>query len=291
VDKETSNPERLVSQPEPANGQQRPCYFLSVEVENVRSFKESQTLRLSNSRGQPAKWTILIGDNGVGKTTLLQVLASFQSAKLGVHVSSEQTKTILVPRMFSDLPRSLTLFLRAGAESLRCKANIAFGQKLTEPERASQRLEFEVRIEANFKAPQRGVFSGAFPPDVNAFVCYGYGSGRRMSERALAESRHDDTCKTLFEEGEPLLNAEEWLLQADYAAIKTASPGARDKRDQIIDILRRVLPDVPELRIQPGNASLVPAAVEAKTPYGWVPLRSVDGRSRKPNVRCVSDEH
>ena len=50
-------------------------YFLSLELKNVRCFAESQVLSLVDSSGRPARWTLLVGDNGVGKTTLLQCLA------------------------------------------------------------------------------------------------------------------------------------------------------------------------------------------------------------------------
>ena len=52
-------------------------YFLSLELENVRCFTEKQMLDLSDGNGQPRKWTILLGENGSGKTTILQLLASF----------------------------------------------------------------------------------------------------------------------------------------------------------------------------------------------------------------------
>ena len=50
-------------------------YFLNLKLENVRCFAEPQVLNLVDSRGRPARWTLLVGDNGVGKTTLLQCLA------------------------------------------------------------------------------------------------------------------------------------------------------------------------------------------------------------------------
>jgi ABC-type molybdenum transport system ATPase subunit/photorepair protein PhrA len=46
-------------------------YFLSLSLENVRCFGEKQTLDLSDGEGRPKRWTILLGDNGTGKTTLL----------------------------------------------------------------------------------------------------------------------------------------------------------------------------------------------------------------------------
>ncbi|HEY9404378.1 MAG TPA: hypothetical protein VIQ24_17100, partial [Pyrinomonadaceae bacterium] len=44
-----------------------PAYFLSLTIENVRCFGPKQSLDLSNNRGCPAQWTIVLGNNGVGK--------------------------------------------------------------------------------------------------------------------------------------------------------------------------------------------------------------------------------
>ena len=50
-------------------------YFASLEVENVKSFGEKQILDLRDSKGVLSPWTLILGDNGVGKTTLLHCLA------------------------------------------------------------------------------------------------------------------------------------------------------------------------------------------------------------------------
>src|SRR5437899_2988761 len=51
-------------------------YFLSLTLSNIRCFgDEPQTLDLSDGKGRPARWTILLGENGTGKTTVLQSLA------------------------------------------------------------------------------------------------------------------------------------------------------------------------------------------------------------------------
>ena len=55
-----------------------PAYFLSLSLENVRCFGPEQTLDLTNEEGNPAQWTVLLGDNGTGKTTLLQAIAALE---------------------------------------------------------------------------------------------------------------------------------------------------------------------------------------------------------------------
>ena len=48
-------------------------------MERVLCFKDRQTLNLSDSNGNPAQWTVILGDNGVGKTTLLRCLAGMET--------------------------------------------------------------------------------------------------------------------------------------------------------------------------------------------------------------------
>ena len=57
------------------NSEMLPMYFSTLEVENVKSFEKKQILVLKNSDGSISPWTLILGDNGVGKTTLLHCLA------------------------------------------------------------------------------------------------------------------------------------------------------------------------------------------------------------------------
>ena len=59
-----------------SNNSEKPknAYFLSLELENVRCFGEKQRIDFSDDNNKPRQWTIILGDNGTGKTTLLQTL-------------------------------------------------------------------------------------------------------------------------------------------------------------------------------------------------------------------------
>ena len=63
-----------------------PAYFLSLTLENVRCFGPEQTPNLTDDDGTPAQWTVLLGDNGTGKTTLLQAGGRGLHAAVGTSV-------------------------------------------------------------------------------------------------------------------------------------------------------------------------------------------------------------
>ena len=49
-------------------------YLSFLELENVRCFQSKHRLDLRSAEKKLSQWTLLLGENGVGKTTLLQCL-------------------------------------------------------------------------------------------------------------------------------------------------------------------------------------------------------------------------
>src|SRR6266478_2063923 len=82
-------------------------YFLSLSLENVRCFGPKQTLDLSDGNGRPARWTILLGNNGTGKTSVLQALVAFEDVT--------SSPTYLSPRGFAWQPDDVEHSLFRGA--------------------------------------------------------------------------------------------------------------------------------------------------------------------------------
>jgi predicted ATP-binding protein involved in virulence len=97
-----------------------------------------------------------------------------------------------------------------------------------------------------------------------------------MGKASLSEQRTDDTTASLFSDDVDLINAEEWLLQADYAASKSPnSTRAGERRDQVIEILKALLPDVDDVRFRASEEAISAPTVEFHTPYGWVRLQDL----------------
>lgn len=121
------------------------------------------------------------------------------------------------------------------------------------------------------------VFSISKHKELENFICFGYGASRRMSETSLSEKAEDDPYASLFSDSVELLNAEEWLLQADYAASKPSSiqKRAAKRRDDIKDVLINLLPDVEDIRFAQLTEKQMKPGVEVKTPYGWVSIKDL----------------
>jgi hypothetical protein len=96
-----------------------PSYILSLSVANLRCFGPRQELDLSDGEGRPKQWTLILGNNGTGKTTLLQAIAAFAALEL-------QDQRLYLPRMMSQL----TSFPRSKELSCRVEFVVAFGRAL-----------------------------------------------------------------------------------------------------------------------------------------------------------------
>jgi predicted ATP-binding protein involved in virulence len=82
----------------------------------------------------------------------------------------------------------------------------------------------------------------------------------------------------LFSDQAELRNAEEWLLQLDYAATKQPEDTEQRQRfEQVKELLLKIMPEgeVDDIRCVAGSGTHPQPKVEFQTPYGWVPLRQL----------------
>jgi predicted ATP-binding protein involved in virulence len=265
-----------------------PAYFLSIELENFLCFKSRQTLELSNANGFPAQWTVILGDNGVGKTTLLRSLA-------GMELGSLKSEGIAVSNIARfDLPVAYNWKIDQGRRSfytaeIRVKFGCGFPLKSWSELVPSQSTEYPELKQASIrKFPAVESFNDSYPNRGYEYIwepqtllgpkCFGYGANRKIGQTTLSEGLSIDSCASLFSDDESLINAEEWLLQADYAVARS-NPNKTARLEQrlhlIQDALKKLLPDVSDIRITPVDDTNPRPVAEFLTPYGWVPLKGL----------------
>ena len=255
------------------NGSEKlpPAYFLSLELENVRCFGPKQTLDLSDGNGRPARWTVILGDNGVGKTTILQCLAMMYPPVLNRSKPAEiETVTPTVFHLaFNVLGTSNAQLFRSTEYQIALRSSIFYGHKL-DGFRKGRTTEILYKVLPN-KIETRLL------GNVYSLISYGYGATRRMGSASLTDKNSDDTTASLFDNDARLINAEEWLLQADYSASKqsTIQEQAKRRRDQIKELLINLLPDVEDIEFtQPDEKNPRPG-IRVKTPYGFVSMQDL----------------
>ena len=268
-----------------AKSQQQPAvYFSSLELENVRCFGERQVLELTDDKGQPVRWTLLLGDNGVGKTTLLQCLAWMRPVPAGLPPGTDEEREPqkIEPALTNEENHVFNSLLRAGANiTLDLRATLTIGQSLGETTRRARKIETGIRVQGKQGQLQsHELTTNNFPRNIKSLArfelpIFAYGAARHMGISNLDKSELSDPLASLFLNSGELYDAEEILLNLDYLAEKRKGRHHKKRLQQVKQLLATVLPDVSGIQIL-GPKVLghpdEPSGVRFDTPYGPVPL-------------------
>ena len=261
-------------------------YYSSLELENVRCFGERQTLELTDEKGRPAQWTLLLGNNGVGKTTLLQCLAWMRPVPAGAQ--NDYEPRAIEPALANEENRVFNSLLRSGDEvRLDLKATLRINQKLGQTKKGGPQkittgismLGREQQLESS--ELKSNEISHQFDNlTIHDFPIFAYGADRHMGASNLEKADLLDPLASLFSGSTELYDAEGILIRLDH---RSRLDGRAKKRDvkrlrQVKQLLATILPDISDekgIRILgpkgPGHPEKR-SGVKFKTPYGLVPL-------------------
>ena len=265
-----------------------PVYFSTLELENVRCFGEGQFLSLEDNEGNPVQWTLILGDNGVGKTTLLQCLAWMRPVRADVGPELVSLESALS----NEENSTLNSLIRIGSDvRARLEASFSVGRTIRSKDRQQDTEDVRTGIELRSKdgkLEQAGQsrstelksteFERIFPSDL---VIFAYGATRRSGTLKMEGGELSDSLVSIFRSSAELYDAEDFLLNLDYRAAKSLSDKDKCRLQQVKKVLAAVLPHVchedniqilgPEI---PGRPS-EPSGVRFTTPYGAVELSAL----------------
>ncbi len=235
-------------------------YFLSLSLENVRCFGDKQTLDLSDGNGKPARWTVILGDNGTGKTTLLQLLSGTQICVRNL-IPSNQGEVLSLYEIQPNLLRILN------NNKTQIEAIFYYGHTLTKNVACSNPITigFDIGVNYSFTSTTKLI---TVANKLNKLNLYAYGANRNINRGTLTKELSKNTLSSLLFDHTELINAEEWILQTDYTASKESAIQTQTKKllEQIIDVLINLLPEVTAITILTPTASYPKPAVGFKTP-------------------------
>jgi energy-coupling factor transporter ATP-binding protein EcfA2 len=258
-----------------------PAYFLSLSIENFRCFGPKQTLDLSDGNGHPAKWTVLLGENGVGKTTILQMIAMLAPIlEIDSNEPSEsyQPVNLYVPRfIFNGGSDYFPEELQFSGKKKVFRSSAAL--QLSSNDGSITGIDKEL-YNFGFNPIEDGRFLNFYHVEdwrfrLSPVPLMAYGALRKSSRSGLSDSMNDQPIANIFDDSFMLRNAEEWLLITDYASRigdVVQQQRASNRLRKVSDILINILPDVQGFRFSTNNDAHMTPRVEAQTPYGWVRL-------------------
>ena len=240
-----------------------PIYFSTLEIENVRCFGERQMLDLTTN-GQPAQWSLLIGENGAGKTTLLECLAWMRPVPEVNEVSAVpaglERPRGYVPFSSGRLNSALTIeenevletLPRVGSRAVKLNAKLSFGgvgflpgngPSQAKDIRLSVRLSFDEDAKLLELVPKRAQIKRLGDPFHDPPLIVSYGANRYLGERnSLGGDEPDPRDHNRLSGSTELYDVEEILMSLDYAAaVKPEAPENLSLK-RVKEAITRILP-------------------------------------------------
>ena len=282
-------------------------YFSSLQVENVRCFGNRQRLSLSAADGQPARWTLILGDNGVGKTTLLQCLAWMrllpQGDSEGLKTTAEDDKTDLPFLVKGKLNSALNYeenqilngLLRVGsARHLVLSGEFSSGGSLSSTNENSKTTAMPpktvgVRAKLDFDAKRHLLkFSERGPSIEKHFggefhepLVVAYGANRQRGAKNLSNVDLDDPIASRLSGLTELYDVEQILSDLYFASKENVSKSLESKHlKRLKGALSTILPGnckPDDIQIHPPDVLEIgrPSGVYLNSFSGLVPVSAL----------------
>jgi predicted ATPase len=298
------------------NTDQPAVYFNKLYMKNVRCFKGNHEIDLGNGNGEPSQWTVILGNNNVGKTTILRAIASLELKVKNVTITKDNGLMNWVEYKGSEL-LPITKYLsfntgfiianeliitdkekRNGIKINDIDISDNFNQEIYKNYITSADIDWIKNINissllAKVENSEKGDITTNNVPNypesliyISGIKLFGYGTSRMM-----LETQHDsgDNTQGLFDNRTLLLNVEEWLNELNFAA-NNFNQFAEFRYEQVKNILcNGLLPDVTQIRSTtiPDKSSFE-TFPEFLTSQGWVRLEGL-GYGYQATLAWVAD--
>jgi nucleoside phosphorylase/energy-coupling factor transporter ATP-binding protein EcfA2 len=207
---------------------QQPVKLHSLHIENLRVFDDF-TLETGKRTAGIGQWTVLLGDNGVGKTTILRAL---------VFALADQR----IANSFFQLSGTSAPFLRDSSEKALVEVSVG-----------------EQRHRARITRTEKDIEELTALDPESAIPIYAYGCQRGTAlggPSREVEFRPIDDVRSLFDDSARLIHAETWLQNLRHAALESDGGPAEAFFDTVRETVVAVLNGVESMEVNSGGVWL-----------------------------------
>lgn len=239
----------------------------SIQIKNIKCFKETKKIfftitRKSNSE-RPVKWITLLGENGVGKSTMLQAI--------GIMLAGPEAAKELLPRpegWVRDPAKvgEITASIKQddvdegtyGTERLTTKFSYTYwitgDQKITIPISGRKEIKEETYTEPTIIEKTGRLLSwlrsNAFGSETEGWFSAGYGAFRRLTRErrilipSLSSPTRASNFLTQFNDDEPLSSFERWMVYLEFRIAKDPNDQQAQRMKEVgAKVIEKLLPD------------------------------------------------
>jgi len=229
-------------------------WLKSIELKTIKGFKEQKIL--FHHKNKPYNWITLLGENGVGKSTLLQSIGLLLAGSDGAKklISSPQS-WVRNDAKFGELIVTIQktnddegMMLNRG----RNKWSYDYSYFIT----GNKTIKINGKdypantLNAEESDTLEWLRTNAFNLDSKGWFSVGYGAFRRLSRNLgnipsieLKKANRETNFTTQFQEDQPLNTFEEWMIHLDYRIAKNPDDhNAKKMRDLGKEAIIKLLP-------------------------------------------------
>lgn len=251
-------------------------YIKELLISDYKCFKGDNTFSFRRDSEHEhsfniCQWTVLLGNNGTGKTNILKALANMEprvvlntNKDVDNSNSSPESAAVIIQK---PVPRTSFIAEKMygpkvieryekGDYLIHCEFAVTENKSLNFQSKSFRNLpkqEVENKSESSSYSPILFGYGPTFnavdsSPELEHLKIYAYGVNR-ISDRTGLSNELKDTAASLFDENVSLLNLEDWLLQLELA--KRTKPEVVNR----VELLKKVfssssiLPDIKDFRL------------------------------------------
>jgi energy-coupling factor transporter ATP-binding protein EcfA2 len=263
-----------------------PIYIRAIELYGIKTFANEVQLSLGKNNGAISQWTLILGDNGIGKSSILQCIA-WMKPSLPYDVQdipddfvpspliNDEENEVLEKLVSRSLPVGKIAFIRA-----QFVANQTLNQSIAISDPQFCETSIKIGLNKHFKLDVAEPYLDTNTPAVfyhDEVSLYGYSASRQLGKLNLNNPKLVDTIPGFINERTELYDAEEILHTLNYARLGAKSAKEKIKYDEFIDDVKSmiisILPEAEKIK----KIDILPPKVLSSDPEGGIIITMRNG--------------